>query len=136
MLNQNQNGLHLSLPWPDRRLNPNSHIHWAKKDSARKIALQAGYYLARERGVTLDTWRTYELRLTFCPPNRRKYDQDNIIAALKPCFDGLARGLGIDDSQFRLKPDPEWGPVVQYGKIEATIVEIRDDQKPDTQDPA
>ncbi|MNG13298.1 hypothetical protein D3C84_969700 [compost metagenome] len=38
--------------------------------------------------------------MTFCPPNRRAYDDDNLLARFKAGRDGIADGLGIDDKNF------------------------------------
>lgn len=45
---------------------------------------------------------TIHVWLTFVPPDRRKRDDDNMIAAFKPGRDGMADALGVDDSRFRL----------------------------------
>ena len=38
--------------------------------------------------------------MTFCPPDHRRRDLDNIIASMKAANDGIADALGIDDSRF------------------------------------
>ncbi len=38
--------------------------------------------------------------VTFCPPNRRSYDDDNLLTRFKAGRDGIADGLGIDDRNF------------------------------------
>jgi crossover junction endodeoxyribonuclease RusA len=40
------------------------------------------------------------LSLLFSPPDRRRYDRDNLIARVKGAIDGLADGLGCDDNLF------------------------------------
>ncbi|KPB75963.1 Uncharacterized protein AC505_3618 [Pseudomonas syringae pv. maculicola] len=40
------------------------------------------------------------LSLEFIPPDRRRRDDDNCIAAFKSGRDGVAQALGIDDSRF------------------------------------
>ena len=44
------------------------------------------------------------LWLTFYPPSKRHFDDDNVVAAFKPGRDGVADALGIDDSRFVLHP--------------------------------
>ena len=39
--------------------------------------------------------------LTFYPPNKRDRDWDNLLASMKSGLDGLADGLGVNDSLFR-----------------------------------
>jgi crossover junction endodeoxyribonuclease RusA len=59
------------------------------------------------------------VKLTFCPPTRRKYDVDNALAACKSMLDGVADGIAADDSKFQLTL--ERGEVVKDGKV---VVEI------------
>lgn len=40
------------------------------------------------------------LSLTFCPPDKRRRDLDNLLAAMKPDFDGVSQALGVDDQLF------------------------------------
>jgi crossover junction endodeoxyribonuclease RusA len=40
------------------------------------------------------------LTLTFCAPDRRRRDLDNLLSALKADFDGVAQALGVDDHMF------------------------------------
>jgi len=40
------------------------------------------------------------LAIEFLPPDRRKRDDDNMLAAFKAGRDGLADALGIDDNRF------------------------------------
>jgi crossover junction endodeoxyribonuclease RusA len=45
-------------------------------------------------------WPRVNVAITFCPPDKRRRDLDNIIASFKAGADGIADGLGIDDSLF------------------------------------
>lgn len=49
-------------------------------------------------------------------------DLDNLVAAMKSALDGMCLAFGIDDRM--IKPVPEWGPVVDGGKVEIVIEEI------------
>lgn len=120
-MNEQPNGLHLMLPWPDMILMPNKHVHWSKKNRARITGREAGYYIALEKGVKLDPEKKYRVDLVFCPPDRRTRDLDNLVSSMKSTLDGVCRGLGIDDKMIR--PLPDWGPQVEGGKVEITIVE-------------
>lgn len=42
------------------------------------------------------------IALTFYPPNKRRRDLDGCISSCKAYLDGLADGLGVDDSRFTL----------------------------------
>ena len=40
------------------------------------------------------------LTLTFCPPDKRRRDRDNLLASMKSDLDGVAQALGLDDQYF------------------------------------
>jgi hypothetical protein len=61
---------------------------------AEAMAAQGG-------GTSLGPDDVLELRIMFHPPDRRKYDWDNLLARMKAGLDGVADGLGVDDSLFR-----------------------------------
>lgn len=116
--------MRVELPWPDKHLNPNARVHWAvlkdykaaAKDDAYILACEAEFYARRylpDRG-------RFKLSLTFCPPDKRRRDLDNIEAACKAAFDGMCAGLGIDDSQI-IETIKRWGEAVKGGRV---IVEI------------
>jgi len=107
------------LPWPDKHLSPNQRIHWAKRARASQAARQISFSLARLAGWNRDYIKSfirykpinqnsidyltkrYDLILDFYPPDKRRRDDDNLIAAFKPYRDGIASALGIDDFRFR-----------------------------------
>lgn len=121
-LDKKPNGLHIMLPFPNKILMPNKKAHWGKKFAAAKVEKEAAYILAYNQNISLDPTLKYKVTLVFCPPDNRKRDLDNLVAAMKSALDGMCRGLGIDDKN--IKPNPDWGPVVEGGKVEVTIFEI------------
>lgn len=93
----------IELPFPDASLNPNrkNGHHWAKTKNAKDVALKAGYYatlavMAKEKTPAIPIPMT----VTFIAPDKRKRDLDNLLASGKNYYDGIAKALGIDDSQF------------------------------------
>ena len=60
------------------------------------------------------------LRITFHPPDKRRRDRDNMIAAFKAGQDGLSDSLGVDDSQF--VTSYAVGDVIKGGSV---VVEVR-----------
>jgi len=92
------------LPFPDRRLNPNSSKgkHWASTVALRKSARAGAALLTTAAAAGHEFERGAELALviTFVQPDRRARDRDNLLAACKPMLDGLADALGVNDSQF------------------------------------
>jgi|GEM_PF-1160919 len=101
--------LSLVLPWPDKRLSPNVRVHWRDKATASRRARRITSKLCMEAGLRRDfeqplTDKTrVSLALTLYPPNKRRRDDDNLIAAFKPYRDALATHLLIDDSRFECR---------------------------------
>ena len=95
--------LFVTLPWPKPILSPNARGHWREvarekarfRESSRLATLLA---LNRRRVPATDI----QVSLFFAPPNRRAYDQDNLLARMKAGLDGVADALGVDDSRFRI----------------------------------
>lgn len=89
----------LELPWPPKELSPNARTHWAKRSKIAKNYRAACHVLCKAAGVSMPEGRAL-LVLEFVPPDRRKRDDDNCLAAFKSGRDGLADALGIDDHRF------------------------------------
>jgi len=89
----------VALPFPPSSLNPNGRNHWAALAKAKKI------YRAECQMLAVSERNKYAFSadpkprvvITFFPPNRRKRDRDNMIAAFKSGQDGVADAIGVDD---------------------------------------
>lgn len=100
--------IRVELPYPDSRLNPNARRHWAANAPVKADAKRTAYILTRA-ALCADraSWPDFAgdapilFRVTFHPPDRRRRDDDNAIAALKSARDGIADALGVDDRRFR-----------------------------------
>jgi crossover junction endodeoxyribonuclease RusA len=81
--------------FPPRDLHPNS-----RKDRRYTTKTRQAFKLhcaAQARhGGAMGT----HLTLTFCPPDNRRRDLDNMFAAMKYGIDGIADAMNIDDSEF------------------------------------
>ena len=102
--------LRIRLPYPDRALNPNTRRVWQASVKPRKEAREVGYYAAREadcKALWVGWWanedKPLRLRIAIHPPDNRRRDLDNIVAALKPYQDGVMDYIGLDDSQITHK---------------------------------
>ena len=69
-------------------------VLYAQKAKAQ--ARQAAYLLSGSLNYTGGG-----LKITFFTPDNRKRDLDNLLAAMKPALDGMARAIGVDDALFR-----------------------------------
>lgn len=96
----------LILPWPPRELHPNARVHWSKRAKQTKIERKAAAYLAMMAGWASEALPEGRLHLwiDFYPPDRRKRDDDGLMASMKAARDGIADAMGIDDSRFVSHP--------------------------------
>jgi len=97
----------LVLPWPSRDLHPNARVHWARKAKATKSARQDAHFAALHCGW-MDLRFPEEVRLhlwiDFYPPDRRRRDDDGLLASMKAARDGIADALNVDDRRFVSHP--------------------------------
>lgn len=94
----------VTLPWPPAVLNPNDRSHWSKK---RKVAANyrtACAWIVKAEKPQQQPEGKLILELDFYPPDRRRRDDDNMIAAFKSGRDGIADALGVDDRRFLCRP--------------------------------
>ena len=105
----------VDLPWPAKALRPNERPHYMAKARATKAARQAASRMAKPIGK-IDA-RAIKVTCIFSPPlPKRNRDADNLIAACKPYFDGIADAIGVDDSRFQHLA-PIWGTPVKGGNV-------------------
>lgn len=91
----------IDLPWPAVELSPNARCHWRVKAEAFKAAKSIAYLETLNAvGHVAGTKDQLQLSLQFYPPDRRKYDADNLLARIKAYIDGFSQALSINDSQF------------------------------------
>ncbi len=77
------------LPLPPRELSPNARPHWAVKARAVRRYREAAYLSSlAERPVHPLPLARVTSRFFF--RTRRRRDRDNLLASLKPAFDGIA----------------------------------------------
>ena len=119
----------IELPWPDKRLSPNARVHWREKAEATAIARQIGKINALTSPTAPSNFmlfRDQNITYKFYPPTKRKRDDDNFKAMMKPYRDGVADAYNIDDSRFHTQP-AEWGEVVKGGKVVLRLEEMKDE---------
>ena len=97
--------MRVELPWPAAALSPNrkNGSHWATVHAIK------GKRVAGARVLTMQAMQqagyvpppgALAMTATFCPPDKRRRDLDNLLAAMKPDFDGISQALGVDDQYF------------------------------------
>jgi crossover junction endodeoxyribonuclease RusA len=91
----------IKLPWPEKTLSPNARPHlFALRRSAKKARQQSWALALEQLGGRKVAWTRVNLAWEFCPPSRRNYDLDNLVAQHKAATDGIADALGVNDSKF------------------------------------
>ena len=92
------------LDWPNPALMPNrsNGKHWSNTAAIRAKAKEDAFYIAKAEmnGRTFAPGRL-RVSITFIAPDKRRRDLDGCLSSMKPALDGVARALGLDDSQFR-----------------------------------
>jgi len=107
--------IEITLPFPPRGLSPNSRLGWrAKAQVVRLYREDVGWTAAvkwtdaRPRGFGVarkPLEAPVEATVTFVVPDRRRRDLDNLLAMLKPAWDGLVDAgvlAGDDAAQFKV----------------------------------
>lgn len=105
----------LELPWPPAILNPNNEKQakwfYGKKATAKNKHKYDCMLLAKTAKPM------HEFKVEIYPPDKRRRDIQNIIAAMKWGIDGIAESWGIDDSQLIIHWPIKFSEPVEHGKI-------------------
>lgn len=110
----------LILPFPDSRLSPNRRKDRRWLTSVRDTARSNGYYAVKQAGLSVPDKTPLHMFLTFCPPDRRRRDVDNLLSASKSTIDGIFKALGVNDCNVR-RTTLEMGNSIPGGQ---TIIRI------------
>lgn len=94
--------IEIVLGWPASNLSPNRRGHWTVAYRARK-RYRSDCCAAAKSQIPWDASVSdaAHISLSFFPPDRRRYDIDNLVARMKSGIDGVCDALGIDDKQFQ-----------------------------------
>lgn len=117
----------IALPWPDAALSPNSRSPWAKINAAKAARADAktlmgdnGVRVTLPDGPLVCSYKFY-------PPTRRWYDDDNLIASMKPWRDGIFDYFGTNDHSI-VETSGRRCEVVKGGRVVVEISEDREDE--------
>jgi len=105
-----------TFPFPPATLSPNARTHWAKLARVKKAYRQICRIIC---GRPPRFVAPVVMTITFHPPDKRRRDRDNMIAAFKAGQDGLSDALGVDDADF--VPTYQVGDPVANGAVVVTI---------------
>lgn len=117
----------VEYPWPSAKLVPHAKGNWRAKASATKSARhEAGMVtLAASQRLQPLIEKKLCLVVEFYPPDARRRDVMNTIAACKAMIDGIADVMGTDDSQFEIEWPPRYAEPVERGKVIVEFQEVR-----------
>lgn len=107
-------------PFPSRNLSPNARLHWAVVAKAKKKAKAETFWLAKEAGLGKIEADEIRVSLTFYPPTRARFDDDNLIARCKAIIDGVSQAIEVDDRHFRINAIQR-GPVEKHGMLKIKL---------------
>jgi crossover junction endodeoxyribonuclease RusA len=113
----------ITLPWPDKLLWPRSRPHWAVKARVTSVAKALAFYTAKANKPTLYGSSELVVKVVGNAPSKRSYDGDNLQAACKAYFDGIAAAIGIDDKHWRFDGVTKGDPV-KGGQVVIIIAPI------------
>lgn len=97
-------GNRVLLPWPPSALSPNSRSHWAVRARAAKSYRAECCWLAKAADLRVSDEGVIHVGITFFPPSRHHFDDDNLVGRFKAGRDGLADALRVNDRRFRIHP--------------------------------
>lgn len=111
------------LPFPDRRLAPNSRVDRRWITTIRQQARTDGFNATREAGFQVRVSADLQVFIRIHPPDRRRRDDDNIISGLKSYRDGIFAALEVDDSKVKVSSHG-FGKPVKGGAVYVWIEEL------------
>lgn len=87
----------ITLPIPQSNLSPNNRTHWRGKIGTKNTQKTTAYSMALKHKGKYKTGNI-EADITFHAATNHPYDLDNKLAALKSAIDGIALGMGFNDT--------------------------------------
>ena len=110
----------ITLSWPPKQLSPNARVHHQQKARVAKKYKADCYILTKQAVVELPKNDKLHLFVDFYQPDHRHRDQDNMEAAMKSAYDGIAKALGVNDRRFVIHPLVR-DEIVKGGQVTITI---------------
>lgn len=112
------------LPWPPRATSPNAsgQGQWRRKASAAKGYKLACLALCEAEKIRPVDAIAVDVLVTFCPPSRRRFDLDNLLARAKCGLDAVSEAIAVDDGQWR-RMILERGDACRDGAVIVNIME-------------
>jgi len=113
----------VTLPLPSYNLNPNARPHWRKKAQAVRSYREIAYLLALVDRPPAP-WTVAHVTCRFYFRDLRRRDRDNLLASMKPAFDGLADARVIADDAGLIHQPVEMAVDRGDPRVEVTVERI------------
>lgn len=114
--------MRVELPWPPSKLSRNgSQGDYRGKAEAACQYRSDCYHSAFNtlKGYSISGDGPIMLEMTYCAPDNRRRDLDNLLAMTKQGVDAIAQLLGVDD--YRFEYTIRRGENVKGGKVVVTL---------------
>lgn len=93
----------LRMSWPHKNLSPNARVHRMVVAKEKRAARNEAFWVAAaDMQSNFIGARGVVVTLTFCPPDKRRRDLDNMLSSCKAMLDGLSDAIGVDDSEWSI----------------------------------
>jgi crossover junction endodeoxyribonuclease RusA len=92
----------IRLPWPPRELSPNARCDRRAIAGIRRRYRETCGWTVTASGIGKLGQSPLHVDLTFCAPDKRPRDLDNMLASAKAALDGLSDAIGCDDRHWSL----------------------------------
>jgi hypothetical protein len=106
------------LPFPPASLSGHNKGHWRGKSPVVAKLRQTAHDATWDAKPVIPERGDVRLHIRFVPPDRRG-DRVNYWNRCKPLIDGIADGLGINDSRFL--PSMSFAEPEKPGRVEVTV---------------
>ncbi len=110
----------ITLSWPPKQLNPNARVHRMQEYRVAKKYKAESFVLTKMANIELPKTDKLHLFVDFYQPDHRHRDQDNMEAAMKSAYDGIAKALGVNDRRFVIHPFVR-DEIIKGGQVTITI---------------
>lgn len=107
------------LPWPPSELSGHNNGSWHNKSKVIATHRALAFHMIREVRQPLPDEGDILVRVRFVPPDHRS-DRVNYANRMKPYYDGIAEGLGINDRRFL--PEYHYCEPQNPGRVEVEII--------------
>ncbi|WP_417814075.1 hypothetical protein [Thalassospira alkalitolerans] len=94
--------MQIKLPWPHKDLSPNARVHHHALARVKAAYKEACIWDSKAQGLSRMALDALHVSITFCAPDNRRRDLDNMLASVKAAVDAISFVTGVDDSKWTI----------------------------------